>query len=663
MSLSRTLPLALASSLLVPLPVAAQSAPSVELADADDAGGDILVTARRKEERAQDIPVAISVVSGDTLAQTGTFSLAQIAQLVPALQLFSFNPRNTNVNIRGLGSNVALANDGFEQGVGIFIDGVYYGRIGQTQFDLVDLAQVEVLRGPQGTLFGKNTTAGAINMTSRAPAFTPELQAEATLGNYGRREWRFSASGPIVDDVAAVRLSAAWGIRNGTIHNIATDRDVFDQDNLSLRGQLLLRPTDAVEIRLIADLSQSRTECCINVLAGQFLTYDNGAPVPNNIQTRVTRAGYTLQPFDPYARQVDADGRFRADMDGYGVSGQLDWDFGGAVLTSITAARWWDWNPANDGDQIGLPVITVAQQVNRQRQFSQEFQLASTGERTFDWQVGLYYFRQVVRGYGATAYGSAAPNWFLPAVPAAVSSAALDGFRADSTSDPRIWSYAGFGQAGWRVADRLKLTAGLRLTHEKKSGSYEQRQTGGANLILLPPALAAAAQGIRNNFNANTGFQTSFSDTSLSGLLNATWDLSDDAILYLSYARGDKSGGLNLTAIPAGVDPNVRPEITDAYEVGLKSQLLDQRVTLNLAGFWTEVRDFQTAITEQIATTVTFRQYIANIPRVRSRGFEADAAWAPTDRIGLRILNAKRSLAQSLLVMIQQEIAKRGPAP
>lgn len=646
MPISRLLSLALASTVLAsPAFAEGQSQPAIDAgaeADAELAAGDasldILVTARRREERAQDVPVAFSVVSADTLEQTGAVNLAQISRLVPSLQLFSFNPRNTNVNIRGLGSNVALASDGFEQGVGIFIDGVYYGRIGQSQFDLVDLQQVEVLRGPQGTLYGKNTTSGAINITTRPPSFEPEGRAEATIGNFGRKEWRFSASGPLIADVAALRLSAAWGKRDGIIHNQYSDRDVYDQDNLSLRGQLLLRPAEAIEIRIIGDLSQSRTECCIQSLVSEFSAYDNGAPIANNFAQRVARAGYTPLPYAPFDRQVDADGRFRADMDGYGVSGQIDWDLGGATLTSITAARWWDWNPANDGDQIGIPALTVAQQANRQRQFSQELRLGSNGERTLDWQVGLYYFRQVIRGYGATAYGSGAPSWFIPAVSPLVSTPALSGFRAESYSDPRTWSYAGFGQLGWSVTDRLKLTGGLRITHEKKSGTYSQWHAGGADLSLLPPAVAAGALGIRNNFNPVSSVESSFKDTSLSGLINASYEIGGDALVYASYQRGEKSGGLNLAVLPVGIEPDVKPETVDNFEVGLKSQLFDRRVTLNLAAYWTEVHDFQTTITEQVPSSgevgaPSFRQYIANIPHVRSRGFEADASWAATDRI------------------------------
>ena len=163
-------------------------------------GSEIIVSARRRDESAQEVPIALTVVSSETLEKTGNYTLTQIQQIVPSLQVYSFNPRNTNINIRGLGSNVSLTNDGLENGVGFYVDNVYYGRVGQTQFDLVDLQQIEVLRGPQGTLFGKNTTSGAINITSRRPSFDPEFSGEATVGDYGYYQLRASASGGLVDD-------------------------------------------------------------------------------------------------------------------------------------------------------------------------------------------------------------------------------------------------------------------------------------------------------------------------------------------------------------------------------------------------------------------------------------------------------------------------------
>lgn len=594
---------------------------------------EILVTARRRTERAQDVPIALSVVSADSLQKTGSFTLGQIQQLVPSLQVFSFNPRNTNINIRGLGSNVALTNDGLENGVGVYIDNVYYGRVGQSQFDLVDLDRVEVLRGPQGTLFGKNTTAGAINITSRLPSFQPEFSGEATLGDYGYHQVRGSVSGPLLGDVAAARLSIADTHRDGFIDNLTTGKKVHDYDNFTARGQLLVKPASTLDIRLIADFSRQRQHCCINLLTDYFGTYDNGTVVPNNFVDRVTRAGYTPLPFTPFARKTDANSNFQANMYSYGFSGQVDWDLGNAALTSITAYRRWIWNPANDSDATALPVTTVAQQKNRQRQFSQELRLASTGERRLDYVVGLYYFWQIVRGYGDFEYGPAAGNWFRPPsspLPLATWNAALDGFHASSISTPETRSYAAFGQTVWHISDALSLTTGLRFTHEKKHGDYEQLQTAGQDITLFP-----GAQGIRNNFNPAVAFSARRKDDSLSGTINLAYKVDRDILVYASYSRGSKSGGLNLTTLPAGIDPTVKPEKVDAYEIGFKSNLLDRKLTLNAAAFWTEVRDYQTAITEQIPSTVNFRQYIANIGKVRSRGIEGDAIFSPSEWVSL----------------------------
>lgn len=596
-------------------------------------GAEIIVSARRRDESAQDVPIALSVVGSETLEATGNYTLTQVQQIVPSLQVFSFNPRNTNINIRGLGSNVALTNDGLENGVGFYIDNVYYGRVGQSQFDLVDLAQIEVLRGPQGTLFGKNTTSGAINISSKKPVFDPEFSGEASVGDYGYYQLRASASGGIVDDLLAVRVSGSVTERRGFLYNSTQNERAQDYSNWSVRGQLLFTPSADVEVRIIGDFARQKQNHVLNIFADYFGTYENGATIANNFAQRAARfPGYVFPTIDPFARRGEADGHYQSNMDGYGVSGQVDWDVGPAKLTSITAYRWWDWNPANDGDSTSLPVITKAQQANRQRQFSQEVRLASDGGGPVDYVVGAYYFWQIIRGKGATAYGPAAGLWNLPAVPVAVSDAALNGFEANSTSDPRTRSYAVFGQVDWKFADRLTLTAGLRFTHEKKDGSFNQFHVAGTDLSTLPAATAAAALAIRNQFNPVTSYSTAFTDNSLSGLATLSWQFSDEALAYATYSRGNKSGGLNLTNLPAGIDPDVAPEKVDSYEIGIKSQWFDRQVTLNVAGYWTEIGDYQTAITEQVPNTVNVRQYIANIPGVRSRGVEGDLSFAPSDR-------------------------------
>ena len=618
------------AALLSALPAYADEAAPAPAADvaADSAGEEIIVTgSRRREENVQDVPVAVSVVSAAALERRGDFTLGQIQQQVPSLQVFSFNPRNTNINIRGLGSNVALTNDGLENGVGFYIDNVYYGRVGLSQFDLVDLESIEILRGPQGTLFGKNTTSGVINISSRKPSFDPEASVEASVGSYGFYQVRGSASAGLVPDKLALRLSGAVSGNNGFLYNKTTHARAQDYFNASVRGQLLFTPTSDLSVRVIGDYSRQRQHNVLNVFAGLHTTYADGTTIPGNFAIRAARfPGYTLPSFNAFDRVGEADSHYQANMAGYGVSGQVDWDLGNAALTSITAYRWWDWDPANDGDSTALPVIVKAQQANRQRQFSQELRLASKGNRTIDYVVGAYYFWQTVRGYGATGYGAAAPAWFLGAS-TPVTNAALNGYEVNSYSEPKTKTVAAFGQTDWHITPALTLTTGLRFTHEEKDGTFQQWVANAPDISAFPDAAPAAILGIRAAFNKVVPlYETSFKNDSLSGLASLSWKVAPDVLLYGTYARGNKSGGLNLTQLPASItDPTVRPEKVDAFEAGFKSQFLDRHATLNVAAFLTEISDYQTAITDvDPANPVVTRQYIANIPKVRSKGVEGD---------------------------------------
>ena len=594
---------------------------------------EVVVTARFRREVVQDVPVAITAIGAKEIEAAGASTMAQFQQLAPSMQVFSFNARNTNINIRGLGSNVAVTNDGLDNGVGVYVDGVYYGRVGASQFDLVDLDRVEVLRGPQGTLFGKNTTAGAINISSLAPRFERGGTAEVSVGDYGYTQVRGSVTGPIIGDVLAGRLSISNTDRGGFSHNVRTGEDVHDYENFNIRGQLLFTPTETLKVRLIADYNKQQQQCCVSLPIAALTTYDNGAPIPNNVLQRLGRLGYTPLPFDPFARQTDADSEFHANMNAWGLSGQVDWDLGGVALTGITAYREWNWYPSNDIDTFGVPVFLQANQQNFQHQFSQEIRLASTGERKVDWVVGGYVFSQANEGVGLALYGEAAPLWFLnPAVvPETTSTAALSGFGANSRSTPHTRSYAAFGQATWHATDRLALTGGLRYSHEKKWGEFTQTPFG-PSLAGLPPATAAAAQAIRNNFAAPIAISARLSDDALSGTANIAYDFTDNILGYATYSRGSKSGGLNLVALPAGVSPVVNPEKVDHYELGLKNQFFDRKLTLNLAAFWTEVGDYQTSIVDT-DTSAGFRLYIANIEKVRSRGFEAEASFRAAEGV------------------------------
>lgn len=587
----------------------------------------IIVMARRRAENVQDVPIAITTLSGADIESAGAYRLDQIKQLVPSAQTLTFNPRNTNLSIRGLGANVSLANDGFEQGVGFYVDDVYYGRPGQTQFDLVDIQQFEVLRGPQGTLFGKNTTAGAINVTTRAPSFGWQGSLEASIGDYGYHQERGSISGPLIEDKLAFRATIAATHRDGFIENAYNGDDLFDYNNLTSRLQVLVEPTERLSIRVIADYGTQAQNCCVGVAAGTAFTRIDGTPLPNDFYARAARIGYTPLPIDPRARRVDVNSPVRTEMWQGGLSTGVDYDLDSVALTSITAYRWWDWEPQNDADGTSRSANIQGRIINNQRQFSQEFRLASQGENTVDWVAGLYYFWQEIPGRTTLHFGPDAALFNLPPVlyptpeAVALASAALDDYELFAYSNPETRSSAAFAQGTWNINDQFRLTGGLRYTYEEKDGVFDQRVVGGTPLSDFPVAAQAYVTTIRNLIGGANSYQVGIDERNLSGLFTASYDLSPDLLTYATYSRGNKSGGLNLSNLPASVPRTVDPETVDHYEAGLKSTWADGAITANVAAFWTEIDGYQTTLFDSDRVTT----YISNVGTVRSRGIELDS--------------------------------------
>ncbi|MGF7147065.1 iron complex outermembrane receptor protein [Sphingomonas zeicaulis] len=596
---------------------------------------DIVVTARRREESAQDVPIALTALTGAQVTVPGTIGLAQVQQLAPSLQLTATNPRNTNINIRGLGATPAFASLGLEYGAGVYVDQVYYSRPAQTAFDLYDLQRVEVLRGPQGTLFGKNTTAGAISLTTEAPSFTPGFRGEISLGNYRSLQARATGTAPITDSIA-VRLTVTSALRDRGFQTIPRQggRRVHDLSSFGARGQILFDNHDAFSLRLIGDYSSLNQDCCTGVTTTIRTTRIDGSPLPNNFLIRTARAGYVPLPIDPDARRLETNRPFTVDMETYGGTAIADYDLGAATITSVTGWRKLSYKPATDGDVIGLDIFENAGVREDQEQFSQELRVASNGKRTIDYVAGLYYFWQRIDDRFFTIYGRDAALWILgPATPGGTApsvagQAALNGLFADGAATARTRSYAAFGEATWNIADTLSLTGGLRYTHEKKDGSFGQIQRGPA---LTPAEVLLGAQAIRNSFAANIAtFLAETKEDNLSGRATASWKPVEGVLAYVTYARGFKSGGLNLnaTAAPKVIDP----EKVQNWEAGLKTQFLDDRVTLNLAAFTQTVRNYQS---QQIDTRIAQTAYIANVGTVRSRGFEADMRVRPVAGLSL----------------------------
>ena len=283
--------------------------------------------------------------------------------------------------MRGVGSG---NNQGFEQSVGMYVDGIYMGRGRQYRAGFLDIERVEVLRGPQGTLYGKNTTAGAINITTRAPSFSYEGKAEISVGNLGFKQAKATVSGPITDRLA-MRIGASVTDRNGTIYNVATDQRVNSQDFLGLKGSLLWKATDTLSLTLSGDYNLQNPVCCAQIYAG----YGPTQRAANRQYPALTAAlGYSVPSTDPYDRLTDLDAALRARNEMGGASLRAEWDLGAGTLTSVSAYRYWDWQPSNDRDFTGLDITAKSQNPTQQKQWTQELRYAQEGQ-TIDFVVGV----------------------------------------------------------------------------------------------------------------------------------------------------------------------------------------------------------------------------------------------------------------------------------
>ncbi|TVV75495.1 TonB-dependent receptor [Sphingomonas solaris] len=624
----------------VPLPVSAKAVqPATVRATTDGGGGvpEIIVTARRRAEDAQAVPGGLSVVGAALIDRSYTVNTSQLSQLVPSLNYSSANPRNTAFTIRGLGSSVVAvsqANDGLEPGVGFYVDQVYHARPATAAFDFTDIEQIEVLRGPQGTLFGKNSTAGAINITSRLPSFMPEMRGEVSFGSDNFLQAKASGSGPITDTLA-FRISALSTRRDGVIRNLTVGRDQNTLGNQAVRGQLLYKPSEALQVRLIADFANFQNECCTQVYVRVAPTLKAAARQYPALAANLPGGPYRPPSLNPYDRVTDIDAELGVSTSEGGVSGIVDWDFGGATLTSVTACRFWNWDAANDRDYTGIPIQVTQHIPSRQDQYSQELRVASNGDGPVSYVGGLYFFRQRITGRPISIYGPRGAYWLLFA-----DSNLLDGYGSDGRTDFRSDSYAAFGEANWRPLPGLTLTGGLRYTYEEKEGTYDTFTFGG------PAVVTAAQRASQRTILNGQSYAASDRNGDVTGRANISYALTDEVRGYVSYARGAKSGGINMSGLP--LDNNgqpalntavVKPEKNTAWEVGLKTQLFDRRLTLNIDAFHTTVRDFQANVTDTGAA-VALRTYLANIPEVRVKGIEADAIAQVTRDFQLRASGA-----------------------
>ena len=590
----------------------------------------VTITARRVEEVAQDVPIPVAVLTGKAIDNAGAFNVNRLQQSVPSLQFYTTNPRNSFLNIRGLGLPFGLANDGIEPGVGMYVDGVFHSRPAAATLDFLDVDRIEVLRGPQGTLFGKNTTAGALNVTTRKPNLLhAQGTAEVSTGNLGFMQTKASFTGPFRSNLAG-RLSVSVTQRDGVLQNVRTGEDVNTLDNVGGSGQLLFLPIPNLVLTVAGDYSRQRPNGYAPVVVGV-------APTRRNANRQFPRIasdlGYALPSNNPFDRLIDTNTPWRSDQDYGGGSLTADWTVGPGQLTAITAWRFWDWDPSNDRDFTGLSVTSFSGAPSLQKQWTQEVRYAAKVSPTIDFVAGAFGFHQTLDGKVRLENGPDSWRWSLSPSAAAATPGLLTGLGSNALIDFTNESAALFGQLQWAVTDRLRVLPGIRLNYDRKEGRYDQQVYGG--LQTADPALLAIKAGIARP----AAYAVDTDDTNLSGQFTVGYQVTSGVNTYATYATSFKSVGLNiaggLPSDPRTGQPDVSiavvpPEDERHVEVGIKTSLRPG-LTANINAYNTTVNDYQTQVFTSEAGVV--RGYLANAEQVRVRGVELEGGARVSDRL------------------------------
>lgn len=639
--------------------------------------GDIVITATRRNEALSDVPMAVSAVTAQTLEYTGATDIRQLNQVSPSLLVSSTSSEGgaAVARIRGIGT--VGDNPGLESSVGLFIDGVYRSRIGAGLTELGALDRIEVLRGPQGTLFGRNTSAGLISIITAKPRFEPEVSGQLDIGNYDMRRVEVSATGAVSDTIAA-RLDGVYMTRDGFLKDVISGRRVNDRDRWMTRGQLLFQPNDALSIRLIGDISRRHEECC----AAPYLPaadFTLAGRQPSSTAALLRGLGAVIND-DPFERKVSiTPGRdFDGKVNDWGTSGEIVYDFGDAELTSISAYRYNNFQRGQDADFNNLDILYRASDggyANRFKTLSQEIRLQGNAlGGKLDWLVGGYFANEklrvkdnitygndfssfanclvaanfasqtgqpsLVNPFSPTCFNPAVAGAILPALPPSLQTAlsafarlgpfagapftnsgfsnlatalglpgqTLNGTAADDQWNQTSTNWALFTHNIFSITDRLKFTAGLRYTHERKTlkGALSDNNTLCSFYSAFIPSLQQAPCVFVPSVPGGS-FQgsDSLSESRISGTAVLSYKPTDRLLTYASYSRGYKAGGFNLDRAAltrsggnGAVLPQsnfdalkFKPEINDAFEVGAKYN--GRGVDVNIAVFHQLFRNFQ----------------------------------------------------------------------
>ncbi len=543
--------------------------------------GDIVVTAQRRSENLQNVPIAVTAVTGSQLARSNISNVLDLRNVVPSLNIVNSN-NILQTSLRGIGSTAAAP--GFENPVAIYVDGVYLGDQASAYLDFNNVSQVEVLKGPQGTLFGRNATGGLVQVTTRTPGQEFAAEGDISYGNYQTVTGNAYLAGPISSTLAADVAVRVVHQGDGFGTNLASGQSVYKVNhNVAVRSKWVFTPTDATKLTVIGDYSNSSDSLSpFSILAG---TYSGFAPPPGTPGAfKAPDLGYDVRLDTPsFKHGWSADGSVR-----------LDQKLGSISLASITAYRSSRYSVSFDYDGSTLTPGEQVSYTQPAHQFSQEFQLSSPSQGRLTYVAGLYYYNAVGR-YSPVFLG-------------------LDdaGVQITIRNTQRTQSLAGYGQATYELFDQTHLTVGLRYTTEKREAVDGSTAVFVEPIALALPVVYAPNQSAR--FNKLT-FRVSLDHR-----------FSTEVLGYLSFNRGFKSGGFN-TGTPGTVP--YRPETIDAFEGGVKTDLLDRHLRLNIAGFYYNYSDIQSQFLTGGAITVI------NAASAHLYGADVDFQALITDRLRL----------------------------
>lgn len=578
----------------------------------------VVITARKREENLQDVPITVSAISGATLAAERLDRVSDYSAKFANFTAVQQNTRVSTLTVRGLGGNAN--SDGSEASAGLIVDNVFFTHPGFAWLDFVELEGVELAKGPQGTLLGKNTTLGALVVTTQKPSFDPSLTVTGTAASNDRYQLRANLTGPILGDKLAGRLTAYRDVGGGYVKNLYNGDDFLDNDRWSVRGQLLY-VGEGFTNRLIAEHYETEEFNNYYPAISDPQTFINGAPRDGWSNRLRTRFNYDPSFEGRNGANVDTQERIVSRTDG--LSNQADWDIGDHTLTSVTAWRRLYFRPYNDSDGSPFAINRGGYDVDVD-QYSQELRLSSPQDGPLDYQAGIFLMRQDVSSdFRVLFYGDATRYFLSPALPSLV----LDGVESRQDGQAQTDTAAIFGQGSYDFTDKFSLTAGLRYTYEKREASNEAYSLGGAPLTGPFTALAPYRVAVTGPAFLVEGEESS---GAASWLINPSYRFSDNILGYATVSYGEKSGAANLGARP-GDRIIIDPEKATNYELGLKTTLLDGRVILNGNIYRTEIEGYQGTI-----TTVTgsgTRSFLTNIGEVSLQGLELEGSARASDAL------------------------------